>query len=198
MAPRDRGLRLRNSPQKIWVPGGRPPAPPFPLRHRPNLRAGNLPRGEPGGGGGSLRGPISSAELFRSRQVSSRGGGESGQRDATQCGPRRLPRPRPAWTHHSDSRESLAPVLGPLPPCAAVVVLAADDVGFHEAGPVLDLDDDNGAPAGVLDPVPGSARHFDGGVWLEPPRFGTDHDARRAGDDHPVLGAEAVALEADP
>jgi len=50
--------------------------------------------------------------------------------------------------------------------------LAADDVGFLEAGHVLDLDDDHGAPAGVLDPVPGSARHFDGGVWLEPPRFG--------------------------
>src|SRR5260370_18449550 len=81
---------------------------------------------------------------------------------------------------------------------AAVVVLAADDVVLAEIGPVLDLDQDDRHAARVLDAVPGPARHVDGPPRLEPLRMARDDHARGARDDDPVLGPEAVALQAEP
>src|SRR5712671_2207179 len=81
---------------------------------------------------------------------------------------------------------------------AAVVVLAADDVVLAEIGPVLDLDQDDRHAARVLDAVPGPARHVDGPPRLEPLRMARDDHARGTRDDDPVLGPEAVALQAEP
>src|SRR5216683_1774087 len=80
----------------------------------------------------------------------------------------------------------------------AVVVLAADDVVLAEIGPVLDLDQDDRHAARVLDAVPGPARHVDGPPRLEPLRMARDDHARGTRDDDPVLGPEAVALQAEP
>src|SRR6266404_5758870 len=81
---------------------------------------------------------------------------------------------------------------------AAVVVVAADDVVLAEIGPMLDLDEDDRHAARVLDAVPRPARHIDRPPRLEPLRAARDDHARGAGDDHPVLGPEAMALQAEP
>src|SRR5260370_5406694 len=81
---------------------------------------------------------------------------------------------------------------------AAVVVLAADDVVLAEIRPVLDLDQDDRHAARVLDAVPGPARHVDGPPRLQPLRVARDDRTRGARDDDPVLGPEAVALQAEP
>src|SRR5580704_790143 len=81
---------------------------------------------------------------------------------------------------------------------AAVVVMAADDVVLAEVGPVLDLDQDHRHAAGVLDAVPGAPRDIHRPPRLEPLGPPRDDHARGAGDDHPVLGPEAVPLQAEP
>src|SRR5215470_1921730 len=83
-----------------------------------------------------------------------------------------------------------------LVPGSAVVVLAADDVVLAQIGAVLHLDQDHRNPAGVLDPVPRAAWNVDGAARLEPLRPAGDDHPRGAGDHHPVLGAEAMPLQA--
>src|SRR5690349_10766545 len=80
----------------------------------------------------------------------------------------------------------------------AVVVLAADDVVLAQVGAVLHLDQQHRHATRVLDPVPGPARHVHGSPRLEPLRTARDDDPGRARDHHPVLGPEAVALQAQP
>src|SRR2546428_12023042 len=46
--------------------------------------------------------------------------------------------------------------------------------------------------------MPGPARHQDRLAQLDPALPGSDHDPRRPRHHHPLLRAEAVALEADP
>src|SRR6266496_1395828 len=107
-------LRFEESPQKIRVHGGEPPATPDSRQHeslsprRPSkavedrvatiLRASTSlrTRAEGGGGGGALLGPVSSGEILRSPKPASRGGPEwkSGMRLSVVPGGH-LPHPRP-------------------------------------------------------------------------------------------------------
>src|SRR6266542_3825628 len=118
---------------------------------------------------------------------------------ATGCLPRRLEIPQvEGRAGRRGERAAVGPALGAeravRPP---VVVLAPDDVVLAEVGAVLDLDDHDPEAAGVLDPVPGTARHDHRPPGLEPARPPADHDARRPRDHRPVLGTVAMALEAD-
>src|SRR5262245_31654615 len=61
---------------------------------------------------------------------------------------------------------------------AAVVVLAADDVVLAQVGAVLDLDQDDGNAAGILDAVPRPARDIHRPARLEPPGASGDDHAR--------------------
>jgi hypothetical protein len=57
---------------------------------------------------------------------------------------------------------------------------------------VLDLDDHDGAAAGILDAMPRSARDIHRSPRLETARLPLDDDAWRSLHDDPVLGAEAM------
>ena len=79
---------------------------------------------------------------------------------------------------------------------SAVVVLQAFDVIFPEIVPGLDLDEDHGFGADVLDAVGAFTRDIDVLADRKDARHAVDRHARGAAVDEPVLFAPLVALEA--
>ena len=92
-------------------------------------------------------------------------------------------------------RDSSQSTLQPDLAFAAIAVLEAHDVVLAEIGAGLHLDDVQRNLAGILDAMLRAERNVGRLILLEQERLLAARDARRAGDDDPVLGAMMMQLQ---
>ncbi len=79
-----------------------------------------------------------------------------------------------------------------------IVVLDAFDIVLAEIAPGLHLDQFKIDLAGILQAVPGAARHIDRFVFVQHLHLVADRHPRRAANDDPMLGPVMVQLQRQP